>query len=58
MKTKKAFYVKLLYQNKARRILGTSAKEEYGLGSLVIYDGSDVVARFTDSVDKWWTEEE
>jgi hypothetical protein len=53
----KVVYVRLEYENTPRRIPATHAIEEHGRGSLIVYDGKEVVARFTDGVRNWWTEE-
>ncbi len=55
---RKVIYVKLMYDDKIKRIQGTSADEEHGPGSLVIYDGVTVVGRFRADVEKWWIEDE
>ena len=56
--SRKVIYVKIIYDDKIKRILGTSADEEHGPGSLVIYDGVSVVGRFRDGVEKWWIEDQ
>lgn len=53
----KIIFVKLEYENTPRRIPATHAVEEHGRGSLIVYDGKEIVARFTDGVRNWWTEE-
>ena len=55
-KRKKAILVKLRYDDQIKRIQGTAAREEQGPGSLVVYDGLDLVARFMDGVENWWIE--
>jgi hypothetical protein len=51
----KVFCVKIEYDDEVKRIRGTSANEESGPGTLVVYDGPTVVARL-NKVDRWWTE--
>lgn len=53
----KVVFVKLEYENQPRRIPATHAVEEHGSGSLIVYDGKEIVARFVDGVRNWWTEE-
>jgi len=55
-KRRKAILVKLKYDDQIKRIHGTAAREEQGPGSLVVYDGLDLVARFIDGVENWWIE--
>ncbi len=55
--TRKAVNVKVQYDDEVKRIPGTSAQEEYGPGSLVVYDGLTVVGRFFNGVERWWIEE-
>jgi hypothetical protein len=55
-KYSKVIWVKLRYDDQPKRIQGTAAREEHGLGSLVVYDGLDPVARFIDGVENWWIE--
>jgi len=55
-KRKKAILVKLKYDDQIKRIQGTAAREEQGPGSLVVYDGLDLVARFIEGVENWWIE--
>lgn len=50
--------MKVMYDDKLKRVHGTSAEEEHGPGSLVIYDGLAVVGRFRGDVEKWWIEDE
>jgi hypothetical protein len=54
---KKAIYVKVQYDDAIKKITGTTAREEQGPGSLVVFDGLDVVARFWSNVERWWIEE-
>jgi hypothetical protein len=56
--SRKAIYVKLLYDEKVKRIRGTSAEEDHGPGTLVIYDGLSVVGRFRGDVERWWIEDD
>ena len=53
----KVIYVKLEYEEKPRRIPATHAEEKHGGTGLIVYDGKEIVARFTDGVRNWWTEE-
>ena len=53
----KVVYVKLEYEDQPSRIPATHAVEEHGRGSLIVYDGKEIVGRFTDGVRNWWTEE-
>jgi hypothetical protein len=46
------FTVKIRYQDELERPEGTRAEEPYGPGSLTIYDGESVVARYS-SVERW-----
>jgi len=46
------FTVKIAYQDELERVEGTHAEEPYGPGSLIIYDGDSVVARYS-SADRW-----
>lgn len=47
------FTVKVRYQDELERLDGTRAEERYGSGgSLIIYDGSSVIARYPD-VERW-----
>ena len=55
-KPKKTIWVKVKYDDQPKGIQGTAAKEVQGPGSLVVYDGLDIVARFTDGVENWWIE--
>lgn len=50
------FIVKIRYEDELRKIEGTRAEEFSGPGSLVVYDGDAVVARFSEKVDSWSTE--
>jgi hypothetical protein len=50
-------YVKVRYDDQIKRIPGTAAREEQGPGSLVVFDGLEVVARFWGDVERWWIEE-
>jgi hypothetical protein len=52
----KVIYVHIEYEDAPRKIPGTHAKEEYR-GALTVYSGEEVVARFTERVKNWWTEE-
>jgi hypothetical protein len=56
-KPKKAIYVKVKYDDQVKRITGTGVREEQGPGSLVVFDGLDVVARFWGDVERWWIED-
>ena len=58
MSTRKLIYVKLVYDDQVKRIHGTSAEEDHGPGSLVVYDGLSVVGRFRGDVERWWIEDE
>jgi hypothetical protein len=53
--SKKLFCVKLRYEDEIKEIAGTRA-DEIVPGSLVVYDGHKVIARFDDGVERWWTE--
>jgi len=53
----KAIFVKLVNEQKPRRIPATHAEEQHGGIGLVIYDGKEIVARFKEGVENWWTEE-
>jgi hypothetical protein len=53
----KLVFVKLEYERDPRRIPATHAEELHGGGSLVVYDGKEVVARFTTGIQNWWIEE-
>jgi hypothetical protein len=55
--TRKFILVKIQYDDKLKRIPGTSAEEEHGPGSLVVYNGPFVVGRFFSGVERWWIEE-
>lgn len=46
------FSVKIEYQDEIEKVDGTRAEEPSGPGSLVIYDGTSVVARY-DNVRRW-----
>ena len=46
------FTVKVSYQDEVEKPEGTRAEEPYGPGSLIIYDGDSVVARYPN-VDRW-----
>jgi hypothetical protein len=54
---KRSVYVKVRYDDQVKRISGTGAREDNGPGSLVVYDGLEIVARFWDGVEKWWIQE-
>lgn len=56
-KTKRNIFVKIKYDDQIKKIAGTVAIEEHGPGSLVVFDGLNVVARFWDGVEKWWIQE-
>jgi hypothetical protein len=45
------------YDDQVKRITGTGVREEQGPGSLVVFDGLDVVARFWGDVERWWIED-
>ncbi len=47
------FTVKIKNEDEFRKIEGTRAEEPDGLGSLIIYDGDSVVARFPHNVESW-----
>jgi hypothetical protein len=47
------FTVKVEYQDDLEKIEGTHAEERYGPSSLIIYDGSSVVARYHNKVERW-----
>jgi hypothetical protein len=47
------FTVKLKYQDDLEKITGTRAEEPHGAGTLVIYDGDAIVARYADKVERW-----
>jgi len=47
------FTVKIEYQDEPERVEGTHAEEPYGPMSLIIYDGTTVVARYHDKVERW-----
>jgi hypothetical protein len=49
--------VKLEYEQNPRRIPATHAEEQHGGTGLIVYDGEEIVGRFTDGVRNWWTEE-
>lgn len=53
--SKKLFCVKLRYEDEIKKIAGTRS-DEIAPGSLVVYDGHKVIARFDDGVERWWTE--
>lgn len=55
---RRVVYVKLSYDDKVKRIRATSAEEEHGPGSLVVYDGLSVVGRFASQVERWWIEDD
>lgn len=46
------FTIKVPYQDNLERVDGTLAEEKHGPGTLVVYDGDSVVARY-DSVQRW-----
>jgi hypothetical protein len=46
------FTVKVPYQDELEKVEGTRAEEPYGPGSLIIYDGDSVVARYP-KVQRW-----
>jgi hypothetical protein len=46
------FNVKIKYQDEPEKPEGTHAEEPYGPGSLIIYDGESVIARY-DNVQRW-----
>jgi hypothetical protein len=46
------FIVKIRYQDEIEKIEGTRAEEPWGPPSLIIYDGTSVVARYPD-VERW-----
>jgi TIR domain len=46
------FTVKLNYQDELEKPEGTRADEPYGPGSLIIYDGESVIARY-NNVERW-----
>jgi hypothetical protein len=50
-------FVKLKHEPDPKRIPATHAEEQHGGSGLIVYDGKEVVARFKDGVDNWWTEE-
>ncbi len=50
--TRYVFTVKIKYQDELHKVEGTRAEEPYGPGSLIIYDGTPVVARYPD-VEYW-----
>lgn len=52
----KVVYVHIEYENAPRRIPATHAVEEHR-GALTVYKGKEIVARFTEGVKNWWTEE-
>ncbi len=54
---RKVIWVKLRFDAQVKRIRGTAAREEHGPGSLVVYNGLEIVARFVDDVEKWWIQE-
>jgi hypothetical protein len=54
---KRAVFVKIRYDDQIKRVAGTAGREEHGPGSLVVYNGTEIVARFIADVEKWWTEE-
>lgn len=56
-KPKKVIYVKLRYDDQIKKINGTTAREESGPGSLVVFNGIEVVGRFWSDVEKWWIED-
>lgn len=47
------FTVKVEYQDELEKIEGTRAEEPHGPSSLTIYDGSSVVARYSNKVERW-----
>lgn len=53
----KIVFVKLRFESEPRRIPATHAEEKPVLGSLVVYEGEKIVARFNDGVENWWTED-
>jgi len=53
----KLVFVKLQYERDPRRIPATHAEEQHGGMGLIVYDGKEVVARFKDGIENWWTEE-
>jgi TIR domain len=46
------FTVKLPYEDAVKRSEGTRAEEPYGPGSLIVYDGDLVIARYNE-VERW-----
>jgi hypothetical protein len=52
------FTLKIDYEQDIRKIEGTRAEEWKGIGSLVVYDGDAVVARFPDKVASWSAEKQ
>jgi len=54
---RRIIFVKISYDDQVKRIPGTSAQEEHGPSSLVVYDGLNIVARFLGGVERWWIEE-
>ena len=53
----KVVFVKLQDEREPRRIPATHAEEQHGGSALIVYDGKEVVARFTEGIQNWWTEE-
>jgi len=51
------FTVEIKYEGGLRRIEGTRAEEGKMPGSLIIYDGDSVVARFPEKVESWSREQ-
>jgi hypothetical protein len=55
---KYVFIVKIANEDVLRKIEGTRAEEWNGPGSLIVYDGDSVVARFPSKVESWSTEKQ
>jgi len=47
------FTIKIKYQDKEQTVEGTRAIEPFGQGTLIIYDGEEVVARYEEKVERW-----
>ena len=47
------FTVKVQYQDEVEKIEGTRSEQTYGSASLIIYEGSSVVAQHSDKVERF-----